>query len=155
VTPEEIDQPLTGHVALVTGVGSGIGRATAIRLAADGVAIACLGRRSEPLETTVAEIEAAGGRAVATPADVTDPEAVRRAVTTVTGRFGTIDILVNNAGVPGEGRFVNIGSEATWLGHTSVEYATAKSALLGFTRALARQVVGQGVLVNLVAPGPV
>jgi 3-oxoacyl-[acyl-carrier protein] reductase len=55
----------------------------------------------------------------------------------------------------GWGRIVNIASEAVWLGNTSVQYATAKAALVGFTRALARQVAGSGVLVNAVAPGPV
>jgi 3-oxoacyl-[acyl-carrier protein] reductase len=55
----------------------------------------------------------------------------------------------------GWGRIVTVSSEAVWLGHTSVQYATAKAALIGFTRALARQVAGQGVLVNAVAPGPV
>ena len=56
---------------------------------------------------------------------------------------------------PGWGRIVTVASEAVWLGHTSVQYATAKAALIGFTRSLARQVAGQGVLVNAVAPGPV
>jgi len=55
----------------------------------------------------------------------------------------------------GWGRVVVIASEALWLGNTSVHYATAKAALLGFTRSLARQVAPQGVNVNAVAPGPV
>jgi len=55
----------------------------------------------------------------------------------------------------GWGRVISIASEAVWLGNTSVQYATAKAALVGFTRALARQVAGSGVLVNAVAPGPV
>ncbi len=68
--------------------------------------------------------------------------------------------LVTNAVLPGMlaagwGRIVQIASEAVWLGSASVQYVTAKAALLGFTRSLARQVVGQGVLVNAVAPGPV
>jgi 3-oxoacyl-[acyl-carrier protein] reductase len=68
--------------------------------------------------------------------------------------------LVTKAVLPGMlergwGRVIVIASEALWLGNTSVQYATAKAALLGFTRALARQVAPQGVNVNAVAPGPV
>jgi 3-oxoacyl-[acyl-carrier protein] reductase len=68
--------------------------------------------------------------------------------------------LVTRAVLPamvagGWGRIVLIASEAVWLGHTSVQYATAKAALVGFTRSLARQVAAQGVNVNAVAPGPV
>jgi 3-oxoacyl-[acyl-carrier protein] reductase len=55
----------------------------------------------------------------------------------------------------GWGRIVTIGSDAAWTGNATVPYATAKAALVGFTRALAREVAAQGVRVNLVAPGPV
>jgi 3-oxoacyl-[acyl-carrier protein] reductase len=70
------------------------------------------------------------------------------------------NFLVTKAALPpmlarGWGRIVVIASEALWLGNTSVQYATAKAALLGFTRSLARQVAPQGINVNAVAPGPV
>ena len=184
---------LADRVALVTGAGSGIGRATAIRLASLGAAVGCLGRTAAKVEAVADEIRAAGGRAAALHADVTDPEGIRAAVERLHSELGPLDILVNNAGLAGEGRFVDVtlekwqrvvdshvlgaflcthavlpamlergwgrvivvASEAVWLGHTSVQYATAKAALIGFTRSLARQVAGQGVLVNAVAPGPV
>ena len=184
---------LGGHVALVTGAGSGIGRATAIRLASLGAAVGCLGRTAAKVEAVAAEIQRGTGSAIALHADVTDADGVARAVERLRAELGPIDVLVNNAGLAGEGRFVDVtlekwervvdshvkgtflcthavlpgmleagwgrvitvASEAVWLGHTSVQYATAKAALIGFTRSLARQVAGQGVLVNAVAPGPV
>jgi len=187
------DDVLAGRVALVTGAGSGIGRATALRMAALGAGVGCLGRTAAKVDAVATEIRDAGGRAVALPADVTDPGGVVAAIERLSAELGTVDVLVNNAGLAGEGKFVDVtlerwqrvvdshvkgaflcthaalpamleqgwgrvivvASEAVWLGHTSVQYATAKAALIGFTRSLARQVAGQGVLVNAVAPGPV
>ena len=193
MTPTLDPASLAGHLALVTGAGSGIGRATAHRLASLGAAVGCLGRTAAKVETVAKEISQAGGRAIALHADVTDQSGVVAAVERLRSELGAPDILVNNAGLAGEGRFVDVtlerwqrvvdshvlgaflcthevlpgmlaagwgrvilvASEAVWLGHTSVQYATAKAALIGFTRSLARQVAGQGVLVNAVAPGPV
>jgi NADP-dependent 3-hydroxy acid dehydrogenase YdfG len=90
---------LAGRVAVVTGASSGIGEATAKRLAASGAKVAVLARRADRLEKLVNEIEQAGGTAVAIAVDVTDAEALRAAAERIEAEFGTVDLLFNNAGV--------------------------------------------------------
>jgi NAD(P)-dependent dehydrogenase (short-subunit alcohol dehydrogenase family) len=85
--------------AIVTGAATGIGRATAVALASDGYAVALVGRRTEPLEQLAAQIHDNGGRAIATPADVTSQEQAAAAIGAAVEHFGGIDVLVNNAGV--------------------------------------------------------
>jgi 3-oxoacyl-[acyl-carrier protein] reductase len=90
---------LTGRVALVTGAGSGIGRATALALAEQGAAVAINYHRNEAgAESVKQQIIATGGRAIALQADVTTGAEVRRLVEATGAAFGPIDILVNNAG---------------------------------------------------------
>jgi NAD(P)-dependent dehydrogenase (short-subunit alcohol dehydrogenase family) len=88
-----------GKFALVTGGGAGIGKATALALAGAGWTVAVAGRRLEPLQATVSEIEAAGGRALAANADVGDPQAVKGLFAKIESEFGRLDLLFNNAGV--------------------------------------------------------
>ena len=90
---------LIGTVALVTGASSGIGEATARRLAEDGAAVALVARRRDRLETLTAEIEHAGGTALAVAADITDRRQAEAALRLTVERFGRLDILVNNAGL--------------------------------------------------------
>ncbi len=87
------------RTALVTGAARGLGRALALGLAADGVAVALLGRRRDALAPVVAEAEEHGVRAVAVEADVRSWPAVERAVADAVAALGTLDLLVNNAGV--------------------------------------------------------
>ncbi|MEY9929802.1 NADP-dependent 3-hydroxy acid dehydrogenase YdfG [Catenulispora sp. GP43] len=90
---------LTGTVALVTGASSGIGAATARRLAEHGAAVALVARRKDRLDDLAAEIEKAGGTALAVEADITDRSQAEAAVQQTVDRFGRLDILVNNAGL--------------------------------------------------------
>lgn len=89
---------LSGQVAIVTGAGTGIGRATALALARAGSAVVAAGRTASDLESLVAEIAASDGRALAQPTDVTDEGQVARLVERALTEYGRVDILVNNAG---------------------------------------------------------
>ena len=103
---------LDGKTALVTGASRGIGRAIALRLAAEGasVAINYAGNTAKAAETKAA-IEAVGGKAALFQADVSDSAQVERMVAAVTEMFGTIDILVNNAGITRDGLLMRMKEE--------------------------------------------
>ncbi len=87
-----------GKGALVTGGGSGIGKASALALAREGFAVVVAGRRPEPLNAVVGEIEAMQGKALGVPTDVGDPASVEALFAATKAKFGRLDVLFNNAG---------------------------------------------------------
>ncbi len=89
---------LTGHVAVVTGGGRGIGEGIALAFAQAGADVVVAARRTHEIEAVVERIEAAGGRALAVPTDVTDDDALDRLARAAVDRFGKLTIWVNNAG---------------------------------------------------------
>lgn len=92
----------TGKTILITGAGTGMGRAAALRLVAEGGQVALIGRRPEPINELQSEIEKAGGAAIAISCNIADSSAVAAAVQTTIERFGKLDALFANAGVLGE-----------------------------------------------------
>src|SRR5262245_37117875 len=89
----------TNKVALITGAGTGIGRAAALALAKDGFAIVIKGRRREALEDVENEVSAAGVRTLVVVGDVGDPAAVKNLFAKAKETFGRLDLLFNNAGI--------------------------------------------------------
>ena len=178
-------------VAIVTGAGSGIGRAIAHRLAKDGYAVLVNDFRLDAAEKVAKEI---GGKVKAVGGDVSKEAEVSTIIAACDKNFGSCTHLVNNAGhvhqskfvdlepaefdrmfavhvrgtylmirgvlgpmiKAGKGAIVNIASQLGQIGGVDlVHYSGAKSAIIGMTRSLAREVSAQGVRVNAVAPGPI
>jgi len=94
-----LNTPIAPRIALVTGAGSGVGRAAARALLEDGWSVVLAGRRAEPLLALAAEAAERGHTALAVPTDVTDADSVQALFATVERRFGRLDVLFNNAGV--------------------------------------------------------
>lgn len=88
---------LQDKVAIISGGGSGIGAAAALRFAEEGAKVAICGRRLDPLQAVVTQIESAGGEACAFSVDIGDQDAAKQLIEDVVGRYGQLDILVNNA----------------------------------------------------------
>ena len=92
-----------GKVAMITGAGTGIGRACALAMLREGYSVVLVGRRPAPLEQTVADAGADGERALAVPADVSDPASVQALFAKTREAFGRLDFLFNNAGANAPG----------------------------------------------------
>ncbi|MBN8892578.1 MAG: short-chain dehydrogenase [Rhodospirillales bacterium 70-18] len=133
-------RPLDGKIALVTGAGKNIGRAIALRLAADGATVVVNGRAdAAALDSVVDEIQAQGGTAMAAVADVSRPEAVTALVDAAAARFGGIDILVSNAGLRRQTPFLQM-ELAEWREILSV----ALDGAFLLSRAVAPLMVARG-----------
>jgi NAD(P)-dependent dehydrogenase (short-subunit alcohol dehydrogenase family) len=123
--------------AVVTGAGSGLGRATALRLAAEGARVTCVDRAGDHAEATAKAIAAAGGEALALQADVTDDGACTRMVEATLARFGSLTTLVSSAGVSSAAgdtpppeewrRVVDVNLGGTWLPARAARAALAAS----------------------------
>lgn len=133
------------EVAVVTGAGSGIGAATAIRFGAEGAAVACVDANHETAQTTADAIRAAGGQALAVGADVSRAEPVGTAAEKIRSQLGEVSILFNNAGIGVLGAVHDVGDD-DWERCLAVD--------LGSIRLLARALVprmldrGRGAIVN-------
>ncbi|CAL9532125.1 Glucose 1-dehydrogenase 2 [Streptomyces sp. enrichment culture] len=141
-------QRFTGRAALVTGAGSGIGRAVARALAAEGANVVVAGRRRGPLDETVALIEEAGGKALAVTADVSRAADVEAAVAAAVDRFGSLDVAVNNAGVlDGRGPVADVDEDA-WRRLIDINVTGVFLALRAEVRRMRTQ-PGGGAIVNI------
>lgn len=116
--------PVGAKVAIVTGGGTGIGRATSIQLAQHGYHVAICGRRPEPLESVREQIAIGGGYCLAVPCDIREPDEVESFVARVLTDAGRIDLLVNNAG----GQFVASAEDITLKGFRAVHRLTLDAA---------------------------
>jgi len=136
---------LAGQVALVTGGGSGIGRSTALMLAAEGARVVVMGRRKEPLDVVVAEIRAAGGEAWGRPADLQSREQLQELVRWTEAEVGAVGILVNNAGLTSRVRNIRWIEPDDWESAISVNltavYVLIQAVLPGMLAAGAGTIV--------------
>jgi acetoacetyl-CoA reductase len=187
-----VEIQLAGKGAIVTGGGTGIGKAIAAALASRGARVAIASRNRAHLDKAADEFKSRGLAVLPVAMDVRTKPDVQRAVDEVAALWGTIHILINNAGISGlsiidgpddsswydildtnlngmylvtkevlrhmpahqGGRVINISSVLGKFGVPGyTAYCTAKHGMIGFTRALALEVVGRGITVNAICPG--
>ena len=141
-----MDRRFEGKVAVITGGGGGIGRATAVRLAGEGASIAAVDVSKPGLAETVAAVERAGGQAIALEADVTRDADVERYVRTAREQLGRVDAFFNNAGILGETKPITDYSEAAF---DRVIAINLKGVWLGLKHVgAAMKAQGGGAIVN-------
>jgi 3-oxoacyl-[acyl-carrier protein] reductase len=141
---------LKGRVALVTGAGRGIGRATALRLAQDGATVAVNYNASEaPAQEVIGLIESAGGKAIAVKADVSNPAEVDAMVARVTKELGGLHILVSNAGITRDNLLMRM-SQAEWNDVINTNLRATYFLVKAVSRQMVRQRYGRIVTVSSV-----
>lgn len=138
----------TDRTTLVTGAGSGIGRAVALAFAAEGAHVVVAGRRTEPLEETVSLIERAGGKALAVTADVSRAADVQAVTDAVVDHFGSLDVAVNNAGVFRGGQPLADLTDDDWRSQLDINVTGVFNALRAEIRQMRTQ-PGGGAIVNI------
>jgi NAD(P)-dependent dehydrogenase (short-subunit alcohol dehydrogenase family) len=136
------------RIALVTGAGSGIGRASALALQAAGYHVVVAGRRKEPLEATVAQAHTAGGRMVAVPCDVSLPGSVAALFARVREEFSRLDLLFNNAGLNAPGIPIEDLPYDTWKAIVDVNLTGAFLCAQAAFRMMKEQVPRGGRIIN-------
>jgi NAD(P)-dependent dehydrogenase (short-subunit alcohol dehydrogenase family) len=144
---------LAGKVALITGAGSGIGRASAELFAAEGASVAVVDLREDAAKETVNAITEAGGRALALGADVTDADVIGAAVEQAVQEYGRLDVVYNNAGVDSRGSVAD-ADEANWDLCFNVNakgtFLTSRAAVPHLERDGGGAIVNQGSVAALV-----
>jgi uncharacterized protein len=143
-------EPGTSRIAVVTGASSGIGAATALRLARGALTVALVARRADRLADIAARIADGGGRAVAYPADLTDAAAREQVITQIAAELGPIDVLVNNAGHGYYGPFATMPWQDA---HTMIELNAAAPIHLSSLVLPHMLAVGGGNIVNIGSGG--
>lgn len=136
---------LSNKVALVTGGGTGIGAATALKLAKAGAKVAVCGRRIQPLQDAVEQIKTQGGQALALACDIADESQVDKAIDAVVAEFGGLDILVNNATLL-EAGLIDGHSTESWHKNFSV---TVDGTLFMMRAAYPHLAKNRGAVVNV------
>ena len=137
---------LAGKVVVMTGASSGFGKGAALKFAGEGAIVVLAARRGELLETLARECEAAGGRALAVPTDVSQREEVEQLFQSALSHFGRIDVWVNNAGGAALGKF----EEVPLADHVQVIETDLLGTLYGSYFALGQfQKQGAGTLINI------
>src|SRR5699024_9058650 len=144
-----MDLGLAGHTVLVTAASQGLGRASALELAAEGATVAVAARNVEKLENLASEIEQAGGSAAVFPVDLARPEAADRLIEDVSAQLGSLDAAVINGPGPTSGPAVTM-SDADWSGAIDTVMMPSIRLMRGIGSQMAQNGGGRIVLISTI-----